>query len=260
MLADGATYAPMDGVDASARRKKSDLEEQSVEVQGVLSSSLITHDDLRLGKYRGAQIDYFLVDRRWPFVGHFHHQIYWMGNPSFDHETWRVDIEGFAGRLRQEVGRVASRYCANELGDEFEDPTIIGCRIDLTLWTSQSTVLSVVGSPPRNRFRAGINTASTPDRYQLGRIRWTGGNNAGVESRVRTQTVVGSDTDFRLFLETPKDIEAGDTFDVIAGCNKQLGAASDDTTGHCINKFDNKDDFQGDEWIPGTWRTLRRPL
>jgi uncharacterized phage protein (TIGR02218 family) len=265
VLASGETYEPTGSAEASARRKEGELESQSVEILGVMSSDKITAEDLRRGKYRDALVEYFLVDRRYPWQGHFHRQRFWMRAPTFDSESWSAELEGFGGRLEREVGLVAARHCRHELGDGFGTPKL-GCTVDLALHTvSNKPVVWVDSTLNRVKFRIDYDSPNSDGHFALGKVVWLTGNNAGSVSRVRTDSKQDTDKcQLELFLEADYDIEVGDTCDLILGCNKLAGVGTNDTTGHCKNRFGInggiRPEFGGDPYIPGTAKILRRPL
>lgn len=264
-LGDGEVYEPTGAADASARRKETELESQSVEIVGVMSSEKITVEDLRRGKYRDAQVEYFLVDRRYPWQGHYHFQRFWMRAPAFDSEAWTAELEGFSGRLEREVGLVAARHCRHELGDAFGTPNI-GCTVDLSLHTvSNKSVVWVDGTLNRTKFRLGYDSPNADGHFALGKVVWLTGDNAGTVSRVRTDSKQDTDKcEVELFLEADYEIQVGDTCDLVLGCNKLAGVGLNDTTGHCKNRYGIsggiRPEFGGDPYIPGTSKILRRPL
>ena len=261
-LADGVEYQPAGGFNTSARRKASDLDDQSFDAAGVLTADIMTHEDLRGGRYLGARIDVFLVDYRVPWAGHFHQTSNWVQSMDFDHGVWKMEIEGFTSQLKQVSGLDAAKTCTNELGDAFGDSEAIGCKADLaSLGFIQigQTVAFASGSEPRRVFD-GSNQSPGEQDYVLGRIRWLTGKNAGTVSRVRSAAASSPRTVFELFLETPHDIEALDSYTLEAGCNKLAGLGEGDTTGHCFNKFNQILNFSGEPYLPGTGRVLRSPI
>jgi uncharacterized phage protein (TIGR02218 family) len=260
VLADGLTYIPAGGANSSARRKEVDLGAQDVELLGVLSSDAITHDDLAAGKYRGAQIELYLVDKRRPWSGHWHHHTFWVGETKFNHESWTASIEGYSERLGQESGNVASKHCHHELGEKFGLPGEIGCHVDLaTLTTTGHTVTTVETTSPRTTFYVVPSLSEADGYFDLGKVLWQTGANAGTFSRLERHLSAGGREEFYLFLETSLDIQVGDTFDLAPGCNKLAGITTDNPVGDCKLKFDNFLDFGGEPRIPGTGKILGQP-
>jgi uncharacterized phage protein (TIGR02218 family) len=259
-LEDGLEYLPAGGANSSARRKAVDLGSQDVELLGVLSSAAITHADLAAGKYRGAEIQLYLVDKRRPWAGAWHHHTFWVGETKFNHDQWTASIEGFSERLGQESGNVASKHCHHELGAKFGLPAEVGCHLDLAaLTTTGHTITDVEVLSPRTTFYVAPSLSEADGHFNLGKIIWQTGDNAGTFSRLDSHLSVGGREEFYLFLETSLDIQVGDTFDLAPGCNKQAGITTDNPIGDCKLKYDNFLDFGGEPRIPGTGKLLGQP-
>lgn len=259
-LADGLTYQPAGGANSTARRKEVDLGAQDVELLGVLTSEAITHEDLAAGKYRDAQILFYLVDKRNPWAGHFHHHVFEVGEVKYDHETWTAGVDGFAERLGQESGHVASKHCHHELGEMFGKPEEVGCHVDLAaLTTTGHVVTSVEANALRTIFYVAPSLPEADGHFDLGKVIWTTGGNAGTFSRLERHLSAAGREEFYLYLETNVDIEPGDTFDLAPGCNKLAGVTNDNPTGDCKLKYDNFIDFGGEPRIPGTGKILGQP-
>ena len=259
-LADGNQYLPAGGANASARRKEVDLGAQDMEIMGVLSSESITHEELAAGKYRGAEVKLYLVDKRHPWAGHWHYHIFWVGEIKFNHEQWTAGIEGFSERLGQESGNVASKYCHHELGAKFGLPDEVGCHVDLaSLTLTGQTVNSSEPGSERATFYVAPSLSEDDGHFNLGKVIWLTGDNAGTFSRLDRHLSDGGREELYLFLETPFDIQAGDTFDISPGCNKLAGVGSNAPVGDCKLKFDNFPDFGGEPRIPGTGKLFGQP-
>lgn len=260
-LEDGDTYTPAGGFQTTARRKATELDDQNYEGDGVLTADVITHLDMKAGRYLGARIDTFIIDFRFPWAGHFHHTTNYVTDTRYDRDAWNMQVEGFTSKLKQVSGLDASITCENELADAFNKPLVNGCKADLaalgfTFEGHRVEALDV--SAPKRRF-IGTDIVFSADEFQFGKITWTSGLNSGIESRIRSHSVFGALTLFEFYLELPNAIVVGDNYNAVAGCNKIAGVA-DDTIGHCIDKFDQILNFQGEPFLPGMGRVLRRPL
>ena len=79
--------------------------------------------------------------------------------------------------------------------------------------------------------------------FTAGRLRWTGGANAGLDADIRTHA--GTDTAVILDLWQPpaRGIVPGDAFSLTAGCDKRFAT--------CREKFANGLNFQGFPHMPG---------
>lgn len=99
------------------------------------------------------------------------------------------------------------------------------------------------------RGEAAAVTATPTDYFNLGRVKWTSGNNDGLAMELKSYDP--STRLYKLFLPMPQDIAVGDTFEVLPGCDKSLAT--------CIAKFDNAENFQGLPFVPGEDAVLEVP-
>ena len=240
ILADGFTYVPTKGISASALRKQSALEENNVSVAGIVSSDVITYDDLAAGKFKEARIDEYTIDWLYPWVDPIHHQRFWLVETSWNGEDWEGQVSSLPFWLRHNFGDVATRNCRAELGDT-------KCKVDLTLFQVSIEVSSVI--TPRQKFVAAL--ASTSDDYYAGgRILWLTGNQASLTSEVKAH--VNAADSLELYLRTPFAIQVGDQGLLVPGC--------DFTRATCVSKFNNIVNFRGYPFMPGSDKAYQTPL
>lgn len=233
-------YTPIGGLDATAIRKQAALEEQNFETRGVLSSSAITFDDLRAGRFREAEVNEYLVDWLYPWAGALQHARYWITETKFDGEKWTAQVSGIPYWLRFAVGHVYSRNCDADLGD---------ARCGVALGPLQETTTVTTVNDDRIEVRASGLSSTSDDYWNDGTLTWISGPNINVESKVRDYT--NSTKTIRLYLRTPFPISATDSFVLSPGCDK--------TRATCIAKFSNVVNFRGEESIPGTDKTIETP-
>lgn len=238
ILADGFTYTPTKGVTATAVRRQSALEDSNASISGVITSDVITYDDLSFGLYREAQVDEYVVDWLYPFVDPAHHQRYWIIETSWNGEDWEAQTSSLPFWLRMNVGGVVTRNCRAELGDSL-------CKVDLASFQVADDVTTIVTQ--RVTFTASMSFFA--DNYwRGGKIVWLTGSNSGHISEIKSS--VGATDTFELFLKTPKDITVADDFLMVPGC--------DFTRATCTSKFSNLDNYRGYPFVPGTDKILGR--
>lgn len=240
LTVDSETYTPIDSISASARQSKEDLENNTLEVHGAISSATIQNDDLRGGRFREAKLTEFLVDWRFPFAGKFKTSVFWISETTFTGEVWQAQLVGIVHKLRQKVGGMYGRSCRWALGDD-------NCGVDLTSLTSTGTVDLVVVT--RRTFRSSLSIVQPDGYYGDGLLTWTSGLNDGLTGEIRGH--LEANGNLALHLPMPFDIEVGDTFTVYPGCRK----VQED----CKNKFNNFNNFGGFPHIPGTDKALETP-
>lgn len=90
-----------------------------------------------------------------------------------------------------------------------------------------------------------INYAYAMGYFSYGTVKWTGGANAGYSMEVKRSSpgVVA------LTMAMPNPIAVGDTYSIVAGCDKQFGT--------CKNRYNNVPNFRGEPYTPGIDTMLR---
>lgn len=238
-------YTPVNSFLATAREAQSQLESINVTAEGIVSSSDFKVNTMIAGFFREAEVTEFVVDWNYPWAGIIICNIYIIESLTFDGERWVAEFVGQAKRLTRQVGNTYSRNCRYTLGDE-------KCAFDLSTAgftkTPSGGVTAVTAGFENTRFTA---TALTDDDkfWAQGTIEWLTGDNAGIDTEVKTWTKTGAA--FVLAIPTPFDIAATDTFTVIAGCDKTIKT--------CEDKFSNDINHGGFPTIPGPDKVLHGP-
>jgi uncharacterized phage protein (TIGR02218 family) len=240
----GESYTPVGSFDASARRREGALRHDAADAHGIISSSAITAEDLRAGRYREAAVIERLVDWRYPFAGTILAFSYWIDDTTFDGERWTANISGLARFLDHRVGDTFARTCRWDLGDA-------NCAVALGPFTTSGVhVLGMVDGARRRIIRANASELSGvhPDGwFAWGKVTLTSGANNGIVRVVKAYTQATREIEVQD--PFPFEIAIGDTFSVSAGCNKLYST--------CKNKFANLARFGGYPTIPGVDKVLR---
>lgn len=230
---DSVTYVASTGFSASAINAELGLSVDNLNVEGALSSSTINEDDLAEGRYDDAEVELYWVnfedtaERVLLMTGN-------IGEVERRESFFSAEFRGISHRMAQRTGRTFRRTCDADLGDS-------RCKVSLGSFTTTGTVSTV----ETNRlFEVTGLSPNGNQRYSLGKLTWTSGANNGLTFAVRDHSSgSGAPTQITLFSKTPNDVQAGDTFSLVAGCKK------DEKT--CRNKFSNIANFQGFPFIPG---------
>lgn len=241
----GNVYTPAGGLETTAKQRLDGLRDRNWEAKGIIVSDAITFDDLVKGKYRKAKIEMMLVDWRYPWADPFEISSYWVISTTFNGEFWEAQVEGLTHKLKMSVGRVYGRTCdVWAFGDErcaAEGGGVTG----EAAWTNSGTVTAI--NTPRRDFNTTLT--QTTNWYKRGYVKFTSGLNNGLTMEVNKS--YGTAGRIVLWLPMPYDIAVGDTFNVVAGCDRLFST--------CRDKFNNVINFRGFPWIPGTDKTLRTP-
>jgi uncharacterized phage protein (TIGR02218 family) len=234
LTVDGEEYLPSGSFSSSARQYNENSTSTNLDVQGSISSTLITAEDLRAGKYREAKVTEFVVDHRFPFAGKFLTNIYDIQDTTFDtEEQWTAKLVSQKNRLRRSKGDLFTKSCRWVLGDS-------NCGVTLTPVTG-----SVSSVTDRAIFDTGL---SQPEGYfEYGLLTWTSGDNDGLSFEVKSF----ASGEFELQTETPFNIQIGDDFSVVRGCDQLIET--------CANVFNNVENFGGYPDIPGNDKAFTTP-
>jgi uncharacterized phage protein (TIGR02218 family) len=234
LLVDGTTYKAATGFTATAIEDQLGLAVSNLDVDGALSSAAITEDDLNAGLYDDASVTIMRVN--WQEVSQrVILRSGFLGQVTRGEAVFSAELRGLAARLDQSAGRVFQRTCAWELGDS-------RCGIDLgaPAHNGSGSVASVISNFD---FTASGIESFASGIFNRGKITWLSGNNAGLEIEVKTHTQGSPSSRLSLFLPMARPIEAGDTFNIAAGCDKRLET--------CRDRFSNVVNFGGFPHMPG---------
>lgn len=237
---EGEDYWPTGGMDASARQKQEGLNTRNFEARGLINSDDITQSDLRAGKFREAEVTERLVDSRVPWAGALFMTKWWISELTYDGLMWSAQMQDRTRWLRMNVGDLIGRNCRFDLGDAH-------CKVNL----ASITVAGAVTGLTTQRLSFKTNLALSTDQYAYGKIAWLTGANAGTVSEIKKFEPGGILKRITLQLQTPYNIEVGDTFNATKGCPK--------TSDACKNIYGNFPNFGGYPHVPGTEQLLTTP-
>jgi len=253
------------GVDVSALRKESGLEDQGRDVKAVISSDLLKADDFRAGLFREAEITETVVDWRHPWAGSLQTEVLWIQTCKWDGDLLAAEVTGPESFLKNEAGQVYGMECRWDVGDAFGQ-SYAGCKVNLDNYTLFGLAIGInLGYviEPRRSFHITYSTVGQPwdvdDFFTLGKVEFLSGANVGLTMDIRNHTRIdANDFEIELMFEMPYDMDRADYINLRPGCNKISGIFS--PFGDCKNKFDALQYFGGFPYIPGTDKMLERPL
>lgn len=231
---DSLTYEAATGFSASSMKASDDLSVDDMDASGMLVSDKLDEQDLQNGLYDNAQIEIWLVN--WEDVTQRSLERFGsIGEVTRSGEKFKTEIRGYTYILQQPFGRLFQRTCQYIVGDS-------DCTIDLdqSQFKGSGTVATVES---RATFNVSGLGAFTDGWFTKGVLTWTTGNNTGKRIDVRQDAISGSDRTIRLLYSMGMDVQVGDTFDITAGCDKDINT--------CIDKFNNVDNFGGFPFMPG---------
>ncbi len=234
----GQVYQACGSLSASALQISAEIGAvDNADFDGLVYENGISEIDLWAGRFNGADVEIWRAS--WDNANYAECVAAGKcGDLNLKNNTYRFEIITAGERLQQRaITQVVTPGCRYKLGDS-------RCTVDLAPLTVTGSVDAVSAVNVRtggNRRVFTSNARTEPDEYwQLGTITWTGGDNAGQSLDVRNFA------DGVFVLETPAQyqIQVGDTYSLTPGCNL--------TSATCHSKFNNKVNFGGFEFSPGT--------
>lgn len=242
---DGDTYSPCAALSSSALQTSSEFgATENMDLSGIIASGRITLSDLWSGLYDGASVKVYRVDWSDPSK----RELLAAGNcGSLDTGSteFKFEVTTASERLTQRpILQPVMPTCRFKLGDA-------RCTVDLEALREAGTVTTIpatnVHTGARRRIFSDAGKTELQNYWQLGRLTWVTGDNVGVSVDVKVFT----DTQFILEHAMQHEIQLGDTYTVVPGCNRVFAT--------CGDKFNNAINFGGFPHLRGTDDLQRTP-
>lgn len=229
VIISGQVYTSAQGLDISSIEVSAGFAVDNLELTTLDDGSVFTKVEVLAGAWRNA--DFTISRYNWasPADGVEVRMAGTVGEVHLHRGYVVAELRGLQQYLQQPIGSVSSKTCRARLGDA-------ACTKDLTAFTFTGTVTSVSS---QQVFTASA-LAQAVDYFAEGVLTWTSGISHGLEVKVKGFALGGV---FTLSLPMLQAITAGDTFSVVAGCQKRLQ--------DCRDKFSNVLNFQGEPHLPG---------
>ncbi len=241
LITDGILFEPSHSVTASAAEQSIGLQGGNSQLTGFIATESLDHNELLAGLYDNARVVEYIVDWKYPFGGYFFKTEYVIVSMTYNNNFWQADMEGYSNILSNPVGSLCQRLCPYVFGSD-------ECGVDTTLHTSPSAIVTDVTSSGNNTRQAFTsNTITTDNQYNLGTLVFTTGDNALYKYDIATNI----NDQVTLFLQTGFDIQVGDTFYMVQGCDRNH------TT--CRDRYSNIARFGGFPYIIGRDKMITRP-
>lgn len=246
---DGAvTYYANNGFTPSRLDASADTSVDNAEMQGWVSATGITLEQIRAGLFDYAEVKIYKVNYNDLTTGR--HEIMatgTAGETDFSRTGWKTEFRALKQQLKQTISQPYSLTCRAKFGSmpigtggaqpEEKHP----CGKTWT-WGANGTVTAVGANPRRNFTDTG--RAEADNYYTPGVIEWLTGDNAGLQMEVDTHAADA----FGLSMPLPFAIQVGDTYRPRQDCSKIW----DDTAHGC--KYHWSTDwslhFRGEPLIP----------
>lgn len=239
LVYDGVTHEAATGFTASEAVARADLSIGGLEVDGALTSDVLTAADIEAGLYDGATVEIDLVDWSAP-AGRLRLRSGTVGEITRLDGAFRAEIRSAAHRLDETRGRLFQHRCDADLGD---------ARCGVALVAHAATVVSAAD---RRRLVVDGLDAYADALFDRGTVTFTSGACRGRISEIKVHRVDAGTVELELWRSMSEAIAPGDTLEVALGCDKRFET--------CRDRFANALNFRGFPHMPGNDAVLRVAL
>ena len=240
------TYTPYEGATGSATETSSDMSVSSQELIGYLEAEAITEDDIFAGKYDWATIAVRLVNWADLTMGALLWKSGTLGEVKMKNGQFTAELRGLEFYLNTNIGDTYGSTCRNDLGDEkcqfvlapATQTGIVASVADLRTFVPSADLVSPA-TPLLQMIGGSPSSAAPSGWFAEGVVTWLTGDNAGYLMEVGSF----DGTAIVLFENMPYEIQVGDTFSIVPGCNHTISV--------CYSKYNNIVNFNGEPFMPG---------
>nr|WP_277998490.1 DUF2163 domain-containing protein [Sphingomonas liriopis] len=234
LVIDGLVHRAAPGMTPSAIERSADLEADTMDVRGALTSAAIGEGDLLAGRWDGARVRLFAADWESGAViaelGEGR-----IGAVELTEQGFAAELAGTGAALDRPVVEETSAECRTELGDR-------RCRVAMAGRRRFARVLAVA-----ERVVTLDAVEPVAGAYAGGLLRWFGGQNGGLVQAIDASA--GASVTLR---GVPAfGVAAGTLVELVEGCDKSFAT--------CGARFGNATNFRGEPHLPGIDLLTRYP-
>ena len=223
----GLNYVPAPGL----QKVKMTLTASSEVSNQELASAWVDapEEDLLGGKFDSAMVEVAWVSWRHPQFGRLVVFTGQLGEVNWTPEGFEVDIVSYMKNLSVNIGNVFTANCRHTLFSTAKVGHCGYCGVNKASFTQTGSIASVV----TGKWVFTISGSQPSGYYSNGLIKFTSGFNNGLSAVIKSH----EGNQITLMLPTAFAVNAGDTFEIQAGCDKTLET--------CKTKFNNIYNFGG---------------
>jgi uncharacterized phage protein (TIGR02218 family) len=229
----GVTYEPAAGVAVGALQLRANEASGSLTMTvAAVDGGTIGFDDLIRGAYDNAELRFYVADHSDPDDEKIEIWRGWFNNfTTSEVGEAQIEVNGLLHKARYFITEQYSPVCRAQFGDS-------RCGITLATYTRTGTVVSASGY----QVTVTLDSAAPTGGFALGSIVATSGANVGRGVEIRSWNS-GTST-ATCFVQPSLAFQAGDTVQLIAGCDYTTGASG-------CGKYSNILNFRGEPFVPG---------
>ena len=234
LLIDGLAYRPEPGIRPSSIRQRGGLSGDSFDITGALTSSTISAEDLRAGRWNGARLVLIVADWQVPDARHLVVADGRLGSVTMRGAEFTAELAGRDPELLRPFVPETSAECRAELGDR-------DCRVALAGRMVRAAVTAVAGRV------LTLDAALAAGDFAFGALRWLDGPMRGSRG-----VIVANDA---ASVTLADGVDGGG----LVGCRVELTQGCDKRAATCAGRFANIANFRGEPHLPGIDLLTRFP-
>ncbi|MCP4934305.1 MAG: DUF2163 domain-containing protein [bacterium] len=233
---DNTQFEAASGFSASELSAGVGLSTDNLEAEGALSSDRLNEDELAQGRFDDAQVEIFRVNWADP-AQRVLMSSGSLGEVKRGENSFSAEVRGLSHYLQQPKGRLVQYGCDAALGDT-------RCTLDVSASSSFRVSGAVTNVQSKHAFTVTGLEGFVSGWFARGNLIWQTGSNAPGRMEIKQHRVLeNGDIFIELWQDMAFAITSGETFDAVAGCDKQFST--------CRDKFTNHINFRGFPHVPG---------
>lgn len=230
LVVDGDTYESTPGLAQISYTATSTVEVSSQTTSAATVD--LPESDILAGKYDDAVVEASWASWLNPAYGKVVIFLGAIADLQYNETGFEAEVMSFMKRLELNIGQVYTASCRHVLYGQQEVGKVGFCGVSASAFSFTGTVASIITN--RWKFTLSGAAAGKADGYfSNGKVTFSSGQNSGVDAIVKKHT---GDT-IELMLPTGRILAIGDTFTIMAGCDK--------STDMCKAKFNNLLNYGG---------------
>jgi uncharacterized phage protein (TIGR02218 family) len=226
----GIACGPQTGLSASEATSSLGLAVDSAEIEGALTSDIITDADIEAGAFDGAVVETFLVNWSSPDQLTLLRSAR-IGTITRSGRKFVAETKSSSADLDKVEGRRITRHCDAQLGDH---------RCGYVAGMQTGTVAAILSD--REIIATGLQPASG-GWFDNGVLTWISGAGVRRSNVVLKQVTAENGTRLSLREASIPEMKIGEVFSLKPGCDKSFA--------QCKAKFSNSANFRGFPHLPG---------
>lgn len=233
----GQTYLASGGLTSSNISTSGGTSVDNFDITGVISSELISDDDIIQGKYDHAEIRIAYVNYLNPKFPVLKFKKGWIGEIKFNKQQFTAEVRGLTQALHSKFSATFSPLCRAQFGDR-------QCQVNKADFTFDN--IRIDHFIDRFAFNSkhfldicAKSSSNLVEMFKFARITLLGSTNKPLFS---SEIHSISQEKIALAQEIPSNSLSANSFQIIAGCNKKFET--------CCNLYKNALNFRGEPDVP----------